>query len=69
MMTVAVLVGAIAALGSAGIGYVAWRDRRRLSSPDDSAAGRIAAAQAERAAAERHGAQGLSWQEGQRDSP
>ncbi|WP_139307158.1 hypothetical protein [Micromonospora pattaloongensis] len=44
---------------------VAWRDRKRLSSPEDSAAARDATSTQERYAAERHGAQGEVWRRGQ----
>ncbi|MGS2615682.1 hypothetical protein ACVCAH_14350 [Micromonospora sp. LZ34] len=45
----------IMALAAAGaFGYVGWRDRRRLSSPDDTAAAGQARIAQERHAAERY---------------
>ena len=67
MTTLWVVVGILALLLVGSFGLVAWRDRRRLSSADDSAAARDARAVQERYAAERHGQQGDTWQRG-RDS-
>ncbi|TDB74185.1 hypothetical protein [Micromonospora sp. KC723] len=44
---------------------VAWRDRKRLSSPEDSASARDARSTQERYAAERHAVQGEVWRRGQ----
>ncbi|SCG57108.1 hypothetical protein [Micromonospora humi] len=44
---------------------VGRRDRRRLSSPEDAAAAQAARADQGRHAAERHGAQGEVWRNGQ----
>ncbi|MEU8262484.1 hypothetical protein AB0C02_17860 [Micromonospora sp. NPDC048999] len=46
-------------------GFIGWRDRKRLSSPEDSAAARDARSDQERYAAERHGVQGEVWRRGQ----
>ncbi|SCF13404.1 hypothetical protein GA0070607_5942 [Micromonospora coriariae] len=67
MTTVWVVVGVFAAVGGAAFGVVAWRDRARLRSVDDDAAGRDARARQHRYEAERHGEQGDLWQRG-RDS-
>ena len=52
------LVGAtlviVAVLVVASIVYVGWRDRRRLTSAEDSAAHRVATSEAARYAAEGH---------------
>ncbi|MFC8846475.1 MULTISPECIES: hypothetical protein [unclassified Micromonospora] len=47
---------------------VGWRDRRRLSSPEDSAAAREAKFTQERYAAERHAVQGEAWRRGPESS-
>ncbi|MFI1193240.1 hypothetical protein ACH4T9_08265 [Micromonospora sp. NPDC020750] len=65
MTTVMVIFGSALALAVAAFVVVAWRDRRRQSTPEDSAAAREAASTQERYAAERHGAQGEVWQRGQ----
>ncbi|WP_128763505.1 hypothetical protein [Micromonospora sp. MW-13] len=65
MTTVMVFLGAAVALAVAAFVLVSWRDRRRQSGPEDSAAAREAASTQERYAAERHGAQGEVWQRGQ----
>ncbi|MFF3851587.1 hypothetical protein [Micromonospora sp. NPDC002575] len=65
MMTVAVLFGSTLALIVGAFLLVAWRDRRRQSSPEDSAAAREAARTQQRYAAERHGSQGDVWRSGQ----
>ncbi|WP_158610785.1 hypothetical protein, partial [Micromonospora sp. BL4] len=62
-----VVVGVFAALGGGAFGLVAWRDRARLRSGDDDAAGRNARAVQQRYEAERHAEQGDVWQRG-RDS-
>ncbi|MER5701246.1 hypothetical protein ABT023_04705 [Micromonospora sp. NPDC002296] len=65
MTTVMVIFGSALALAVAAFVVVAWRDRRRQSTPEDSAAAREAASTQERYAAERHGTQGEVWQRGQ----
>jgi hypothetical protein len=56
-------VAIVVILAAGAFGYLAWRDRQRLSSSaDDSAASRAAEADAERHAAERHGVQGVVQQ-------
>ncbi|MFD0783380.1 hypothetical protein ACFQZ8_05515 [Micromonospora azadirachtae] len=45
--------------------FVGWRDRKRLSSAEDSAAARDATAARERCAVERHVVQGEVWRRGQ----
>jgi type II secretory pathway pseudopilin PulG len=67
MMTTLVVLGIGMTLAAAAYGYVAWRDRRRLSSAEDSAAARTARSTQERYAAERHAAQGDVWNRGSRD--
>ncbi|MGW1058454.1 hypothetical protein [Micromonospora rubida] len=64
MTTVLVIFGSALALAVAAFAVVAWRDRQRQSTPEDSAAARAAASTQERYAAERHGAQGEVWQRG-----
>ncbi|MFC4017305.1 hypothetical protein ACFOW4_05025 [Micromonospora sp. GCM10011542] len=64
MTTLWVVVGAFVVLGIASFGYVAWRDRRRQSSADDSTAARDARSVQERYAAERHAQQGDTWLRG-----
>ncbi|WP_157746581.1 hypothetical protein [Micromonospora inositola] len=64
MATVLVSLGVAVALMIAAFVFVGWRDRRRLSSPEDSAAAREAAAAQERYAAERYGDQGELWRRG-----
>ncbi|MEV4758926.1 hypothetical protein AB0J86_28055 [Micromonospora sp. NPDC049559] len=58
MEAVWAVFGIGAALTVVLFGYVAWRDRKRTTSADDSAAGRTSAAEADRQAAARHAAQG-----------
>ncbi|MEU8021788.1 MULTISPECIES: hypothetical protein [Micromonospora] len=65
MTTLMVLFGATLALIVSAFLVVAWRDRRRQSSPEDSAAAREAARTQQRYAAERHGSQGDVWRNGQ----
>ncbi|WP_433344605.1 hypothetical protein [Micromonospora sp. CA-111912] len=65
MTTVMVIFGLALVLGGAAFIVVAWRDRRRQPTPEDSAAAREAASTQERYAAERHGVQGDVWQRGQ----
>lgn len=60
-----VIFGSALALAVAAFVVVAWRDRRRQSAPEDSAAAREAASTQERYAAERHGVQGEVWRRGQ----
>ncbi len=67
MTVVWVILAVMAGLFVACIGFVGWRDRRRLSSADDTSAGRTALAEAERHAAGRHGAQGSTWDRGRAD--
>ncbi|MET8351718.1 MULTISPECIES: hypothetical protein [unclassified Micromonospora] len=62
MTTVWVVVGVFAAVAAGAFGVVAWRDRARLRSADDDAAGRDARARQQRYEAERHGDQGDTWQ-------
>ncbi|WP_405104753.1 hypothetical protein OG559_16245 [Micromonospora sp. NBC_01405] len=65
MTTVMVVFGSALVLVGIAFIVVALRDRRRQSTPEDSAAAREAASTQERYAAERHGAQGEVWQRGQ----
>ncbi|MFU8872306.1 hypothetical protein [Micromonospora sp. SL4-19] len=58
MTTVVVSLVAFVMLLVAAFVFVGWRDRHRLSSPEDSAAARDARSEQERAAVERHGLQG-----------
>ncbi|MET8311888.1 MULTISPECIES: hypothetical protein [unclassified Micromonospora] len=67
MTTVWVVVGVFVVVAGGAFGVVVWRDRGRLSSADDDAAGRDARARQQRYEAERHGDQGETWQRG-RDS-
>ena len=53
--TMAAVLAAIAAV----IGYVGWRDRRRLSSGGDAAANEVGQAQAHQQSAEWRGVQGV----------
>ncbi|MCM0674285.1 hypothetical protein NCC78_06220 [Micromonospora phytophila] len=64
MTTMWVLLGIVAVLILGTFGYLAWRDRARLSSPEDTTADRDARAVQERYAAERHGTQGETWRRG-----
>ena len=57
-MTMIWTLVAVLAVIAAVVGYVGWRDRRRLSSGDDAAADRTGQAQAHRQSAEAHGVQG-----------
>ena len=59
LLWVVLAVAGVVIVGS--VAYVGWRDRARLSSADDRAAGQAAAAAAERYATEGHGAQGSTW--------
>ncbi|MFJ1542420.1 hypothetical protein ACIODS_28160 [Micromonospora chalcea] len=62
------LVGLLVVLGVLVVGAfvaVSVRDRRRMSSAEDSAAARVARCDQERYAAERHGMQGEVWRRGQ----
>ncbi|MEU7928096.1 hypothetical protein [Micromonospora sp. NPDC049801] len=68
MTSLVVSLGALVVLLVAAFVFVGWRDRKRLSSPEDSAAGRDARSAQERHAAERHGAQGDVWRRGQNSS-
>lgn len=54
-----------AALLVATFVYVGWRDRRRVSLADDSAANKVATSESNGHAAERHGQQGVTWNRGQ----
>lgn len=65
MTTLVIVFGATLALIVGAFLVVAWRDRRRQSSPEDSAAAREAAGTQQRYAAERHGSQGDVWRNGQ----
>ncbi|MFC0004455.1 hypothetical protein [Micromonospora siamensis] len=65
MRTMWIVIGAVLLLGLVSIWYVTRRDRARTTSGEDAAAARIATAEQERHAAERHGAQGGAWQRGQ----
>ncbi|MET8084603.1 hypothetical protein [Micromonospora sp. NPDC005237] len=65
MTSLVVSLVALVVLLIAAFIFVAWRDRRRLSTPEDSAAGRDATSAQERHAAERHAAQGEVWRRGQ----
>ncbi|GAB3809580.1 hypothetical protein [Micromonospora zhanjiangensis] len=64
MTLVWVVLALVAIVAAAAVGYVGWRDRHRLPSVEDGAAGRIAAAEAERQAADRQGQQGTTWDPG-----
>ncbi|MCW3818534.1 hypothetical protein ONA91_29260 [Micromonospora sp. DR5-3] len=68
MTAVLVSVAVFVVLLIAVFVFVGWRDRNRLSSPEDSAAARDARAAQERHAAERHGVQGEVWRRGQNSS-
>ncbi|MDT0528169.1 hypothetical protein RM555_04070 [Micromonospora sp. DSM 115977] len=65
MTAVAVSLAVFVVVLIAAFVFVGWRDRNRLSSPEDSAAMRDAASTQARYAAERHGAQGEVWRSGQ----
>ncbi|MEU4679967.1 hypothetical protein [Micromonospora sp. NPDC023737] len=65
MTLVVVSVVVFVVLLVAAFVFVGWRDRERLSSAEDSAAARDAAAVQERHAAERHVVQGEVWRRGQ----
>ncbi|MCX4389011.1 hypothetical protein OG777_19045 [Micromonospora peucetia] len=65
MTAVVVSIAVLVVLLIAAFLLVGWRDRKRLSSHEDSAAARDAASARERYAAERHGAQGEVWRSGQ----
>ncbi|SCE76606.1 hypothetical protein GA0070558_105213 [Micromonospora haikouensis] len=65
MTTLVIVLGSTLALIVGAFLVVAWRDRRRQSSPEDSAAAREAAGTQQRYAAERHGRQGDVWRNGQ----
>jgi uncharacterized iron-regulated membrane protein len=64
MTTVLVTLAGVGALVAAVVGYVAWRDRRRLSSDDDPGVMRAARAESHRRAAEREHAQSDGWNRG-----
>jgi hypothetical protein len=68
-MMVWIVVGVAVAALVGLVGYVAWRDRRRLTTADDTSASRLAQGEAERYAAERHGPQGVTWQQGNLHGP
>ncbi|MER5332779.1 hypothetical protein [Micromonospora sp. NPDC002717] len=65
MKPVVVSLVAFAALLIAAFIFIGWRDRKRHSSPEDSAAARDARSTQERYAAERHAVQGEVWRRGQ----
>ncbi|WP_328419611.1 hypothetical protein OG470_00425 [Micromonospora sp. NBC_00389] len=65
MTTMLIFLGAVVALIMVAFLAVGLRDRRRLSSPEDSAAAREATRTQERYAADRHGSQGDGRQRGQ----
>ncbi|MEU4779092.1 hypothetical protein [Micromonospora sp. NPDC023633] len=65
MTAVVVALTVFVVLLIAAFVFVGWRDRKRLSSHEDSAAARDAASAQARYAAERHGAQGEVWRSGQ----
>jgi hypothetical protein len=71
MTVVWVVLAIVAVLIVGSLGYVRWRDRRPITSADahatTRAAGRSAAAEAGRRAADRHGAQGDTWDRGRLD--
>ncbi|WP_130335103.1 hypothetical protein [Micromonospora kangleipakensis] len=58
MLTTLVVLVVVAAVFAAGYGFVAWRDRARNTSGEESAAARDARARQQRYEAERHGTQG-----------
>jgi hypothetical protein len=68
-MVVWITVGVVVVMLAGLLAYLAWRDRRRMSSADDSSASRAASADAERFAADRHGHQGVNWQQGSMHGP
>ncbi|WP_111135702.1 hypothetical protein [Micromonospora deserti] len=63
-----VLVGIVVLLVVGTFGYVGWRDRRRLSSPDDNAAAGQARVAQERHEAERYMTQSHVIQRGNNPS-
>ncbi|MEU5946191.1 hypothetical protein ABZ793_11585 [Micromonospora sp. NPDC047465] len=65
MKPVVVSLITFAALLIAAFVFVGWRDRKRFSSPEDSASARDARSTQERYAAERHAVQGEVWRRGQ----
>lgn len=65
MTVVVVFIVIFVLLLVAAFVFIGWRDRKRLSSADDSAAARDASAMRERYAAERHAVQGEVWRRGQ----
>ncbi|MBM0225184.1 MULTISPECIES: hypothetical protein [Micromonospora] len=69
MMTTLVVLAVVAAVFAAGYGFVAWRDRARQASGEESAAARDARARQQRYEAERHGAQGEARHRDRGQSP
>ncbi|MFG3554551.1 hypothetical protein ACGGAQ_09185 [Micromonospora sp. NPDC047557] len=65
MKPVVVLLVTLATLLIVAFIFVSWRDRKRHSSPEDSAAAGDARSTQERYAAERHAVQGEVWRRGQ----
>ncbi|MFG1885037.1 hypothetical protein [Micromonospora sp. NPDC049102] len=65
MKPVVVLLLTLATLLIVAFMFVGWRDRKRHSSPEDSAAAGDARSTQERYAAERHAVQGEVWRRGQ----
>ncbi|MCW3816073.1 hypothetical protein ONA91_16650 [Micromonospora sp. DR5-3] len=63
-MTVLVVLAVVAAVVAAAVGYVGWRDRRRLSSDDEPGVVRAARAERHRRAAEREHVQSDGWNRG-----
>ncbi|MEU9510387.1 hypothetical protein AB0D32_29370 [Micromonospora sp. NPDC048170] len=65
MMAVVVSLAVFVVVLIVAFVFIGWRDRSRLSTPEDSAAVRDATSTQARYAAERHGAQGEVWRSGQ----
>ncbi|MEV6375520.1 hypothetical protein [Micromonospora musae] len=64
-MTLVVVLVVLVVLLVAAFVFVGWRDRKRLSGAEDTAAARDAASIQEQHAAERHSVQGEVWRRGQ----
>ncbi|MGC5020084.1 hypothetical protein [Micromonospora sp. DT47] len=58
MTTMWVVLGVAVLVAGAALGWVAWRDRARIQSGEDRAAGRAALVDQQRHEAARHAAQG-----------
>ncbi|MFI5486381.1 MULTISPECIES: hypothetical protein [Micromonospora] len=60
-MTMWMLLGGVAAVILGAVAWVGWRDRRRLSGPDDTRADRDARASQHAHEAQRHASPGQEW--------